>query len=140
MTTQTSYSFGTRLPGAVADHRPAVEAALKAEGFGVLTEIDVRATLKAKLAVEVAPYVILGACNPPLAHRALEAEPSVGVLLPCNVVLREVGPDTIIEAMNPMAALGIVDSAGVQPVAEEATVRLRRAIRALDEGISRSEG
>ncbi|HET9457135.1 MAG TPA: DUF302 domain-containing protein [Candidatus Limnocylindrales bacterium] len=140
MTTQTSYSFGTRLAGSVADHRPAVEAALKAEGFGVLTEIDVQATLKAKLAVDVAPYVILGACNPPLAHRALEAEPSVGVLLPCNVVLREVGPDTIVEAMNPMAALGIVDSAGVQPVAEEATVRLRRAIRALDEGISRSEG
>ena len=140
MTTQTSYSFGTRLAGSVANHRPTVEAALKAEGFGVLTEIDVQATLKAKLGVEVAPYVILGACNPPLAHRALEAEPSVGVLLPCNVVLREVGPDTIVEAMNPMAALGIVDSAGVQPVAEEATVRLRRAIRALDEGISRSEG
>ena len=140
MTTQTSYSFGTRLAGSVANHRPTVEAALKAEGFGVLTEIDVQATLKAKLGVEVAPYVILGACNPPLAHRALEAEPTVGVLLPCNVVLREVGPDTIVEAMNPMAALGIVDSAGVQPVAEEATVRLRRAIRALDEGISRSEG
>ena len=139
MTTQTSYSFGTRLAGSVANHRPTVEAALKAEGFGVLTEIDVQATLKAKLAVDVAPYVILGACNPPLAHRALEAEPSVGVLLPCNVVLREVGSDTIVEAMDPMAALGIVDSAGVQPVAEEATERLRRAIRALDEAVSRSD-
>ena len=134
MTTQTSYSFGTRLAGSVANHRPTVEAALKAEGFGVLTEIDVQATLKAKLGVEVAPYVILGACNPPLAHRALEAEPSVGVLLPCNVVLREVGSDTIVEAMDPMAALGIVDSAGVQPVAEEATDRLRRAISGLDRG------
>lgn len=134
MTTQTSYSFGTRLAGSVANHRPTVEAALKAEGFGVLTEIDVQATLKAKLGVEVAPYVILGACNPPLAHRALEAEPSVGVLLPCNVVLREVGSDTIVEAMDPMAALGIVDSAGVQPVAEEATERLRRAISGLDRG------
>lgn len=134
MTTQTSYSFGTRLAGSMANHRPTVEAALKAEGFGVLTEIDVQATLKAKLGVEVAPYVILGACNPPLAHRALEAEPSVGVLLPCNVVLREVGSDTIVEAMDPMAALGIVDSAGVQPVAEEATERLRRAISGLDRG------
>lgn len=134
MTTQTSYSFGTRLAGSVANHRPTVEAALKAEGFGVLTEIDVQATLKAKLGVEVAPYVILGACNPPLAHRALEAEPSVGVLLPCNVVLREVGSDTIVEAMDPMAALGIVDSAGVQPVAEEATERLRRVISGLDRG------
>ena len=139
MTTQTSYSFGTRLAGSVANHRPTVEAALKAEGFGVLTEIDVQATLRAKLGVEVAPYVILGACNPPLAHRALEAEPSVGVLLPCNVVLREVGSDTIVEAMDPMAALGIVDSAGVQPVAEEATERLRRAIRAPDEAVSRSD-
>ena len=133
MTQMTAFSFGTRVPGPMADIRPRVEAALKAEGFGVLTEIDVQATLRAKLGVEWAPYVILGACNPPLAHRALEADPSVGTLLPCNVVLRQDGPDTIVEAMDPMAALGIVDSAGVRPVATEARDRLVRAVASLEE-------
>ena len=132
MALRTSYTFGTRRPGPIPAVRAAVDAALKAEGFGVLTEIDVAATLKVKLGVERPPYVILGACNPPLAHRALEADPSVGALLPCNVVLREDGPDTIVEALDPMAALGIVDSPGVRSVAEEATERLRRAIAALD--------
>lgn len=128
----TSFTFGTRLQGTLASVRPAVEAALRAEGFGVLTEIDVQATMKVKLDVDQAPYVILGACNPPLAHRAMQADPSVGVLLPCNVVLREDGPDTIVEALDPMAALGIVDSPGILPVAEEAKARLQRAIAALD--------
>ena len=132
MTRLTSFTFGTRLAGSVADIRPRVEAALKAEGFGVLTEIDVQATLKAKLGVDRPPYLILGACNPPLAHRALEADPSVGALLPCNVVLREDGADTIVEAMDPMAALGIVESAGIRPVAEEATARLEHVIEALE--------
>ena len=133
MTQMTAFSFGTRVAGPMADIRPRVEAALKAEGFGVLTEIDVQATLRAKLGVEWAPYVILGACNPPLAHRALEADPSVGALLPCNVVLRQDGTDTIVEAMDPMAALGIVDSAGVRPVATEARDRLVRAVASLEE-------
>jgi uncharacterized protein (DUF302 family) len=132
MSVSTSFSFGTRLPGTLAGVRPAVEAALRAEGFGILTEIDVQATLKAKLGVDRPPYVILGACNPPLAHRAIEADPSVGALLPCNIVLREDGPETIVEAMDPMAALGIVDSPAIQPVAEEAKARLQRAIAALD--------
>ncbi len=132
MSVSTSFTFGTRLPGTVAGVRPAVEAALRAEGFGVLTEIDVQATMKAKLGVDRAPYVILGACNPPLAHRAIEADPSVGALLPCNVVLREDGPDTIVEAMDPMAALGIVDSPAILPMAEEAKARLQRAIAALE--------
>jgi uncharacterized protein (DUF302 family) len=131
MTVQSSFTFGTRLPGAPADVRPAVEAALKAEGFGVLTEIDVEATLRAKLGVERPPFVILGACNPPLAHRALEADPSVGALLPCNVVLRADGDQTIVEAMDPMAALGIVHTAAVHEVAQEAAARLRRAVAAL---------
>lgn len=134
MTTLTAFTFGTRLPGPISDVRPAVEAALKAEGFGVLTEIDVQATMKARLGVDGPPYVILGACNPPLAHRALEADPSVGALLPCNVVLREDGAETIVEAMDPMAVLGIVDSPAVRPVAEEAMARLKRAIAALETG------
>ena len=133
MTQSTAYSFGTRVPGTVADLRPRVEAALRAEGFGVLTEIDVQATLKAKLGVERTPYVILGACNPPLAHRAIEADPSVGALLPCNVVLREDGGETIVEAMDPMAALGIVDDPAIRPVATEARDRLTRVIASLEE-------
>ena len=132
MSISTSFTFGTRLPGTLASVRSAVDAALRAEGFGVLTEIDVQATMKARLGVDRAPYVILGACNPALAHRALEADPSVGALLPCNVVLREEGAETIVEAMDPMAALGIVDSPAILPVAEEAKARLQRAIAALE--------
>jgi uncharacterized protein (DUF302 family) len=131
VTFSTSFTFGTRLPGTIASVRPTVEAELRAEGFGILTEIDVQATLKAKLGVDRAPYLILGACNPPLAHRALEADPSVGALLPCNVVLREEGAEIIIEAMDPLAAMGIVDAPGVRAVAEEAKARLTRAIDAL---------
>ncbi len=132
MRTETSYTFGTRLAGAVAAVRPAVEAALKAEGFGVLTEIDVAATMKAKLGVDGEPYVILGACNPPLAHRALGAAPSVGALLPCNVVLRTDGDGTIVEAMDPAAAMGLVGDPEVNAVAAEARARLLRVIDALE--------
>ena len=132
MSFSTSFTFGTRLPGTINSVRPTVEAALKGEGFGILTEIDVQATMKAKLGVDRAPYLILGACNPPLAQRALEADPSVGALLPCNVVLREDGPETIVEALDPMAALGIVDAPGVRAVAEEAKARLTRAIATLE--------
>jgi uncharacterized protein (DUF302 family) len=127
----TAFTFGTRLAGSVADVRPRVEAALKAEGFGVLTEIDVQATLKARLDVDRPPFVILGACNPSLAHRALESDPSVGALLPCNVVLRSDGDATIVEAMDPLAVLGIVESPGIRTIAEDARARLERAISAL---------
>lgn len=132
MSISTSFTFGTRLPGTLASVRPTVDAALRTEGFGVLTAIDVQATMKAKLDVDRAPYVILGACNPPLAHAAIEADPSVGALLPCNVVLREDGAETIVEAMDPMAALGIVDSPAIRLVAEEAKARLQRVIAALE--------
>ncbi len=125
---ETSFTFGTRVPGSVHDVRPRVEAALRAEGFGVLTEIDVAATMRAKLGIEQAPFVILGACNPPLAHRALEAQPSIGALLPCNVVVREDGDATLIEAMDPNAMLGLVDDPEIHAVAADARARLRRVV------------
>jgi len=103
------YTFGIRLDAPFATVRESVEAALKSEGFGILTEIDVAATLLAKLGVERDPYVILGACNPPLAHRAITADPSVGALLPCNVVVRTDGDRTVVEAMDPRAAMGLID-------------------------------
>lgn len=131
MSTTTGYTFATRLPGSVEDVRSRVEAALKAEGFGVLTVIDVQATMRSRLGVEWPPFLILGACNPPLAHRALEADPSVGALLPCNVVLRADGTETIVEAMDPLAVLGIVEDPAIRPIAEEAKARLERAIATL---------
>jgi uncharacterized protein (DUF302 family) len=133
MTSATGYTFAITVGGSVAEVRPRVEAALKAEGFGVITEIDVQATMRTKLGTERAPYLILGACNPPLANRAIEADPSIGVLLPCNVVLREEDDETIVEAMNPMAALGIVGGEAVRAVAEEATACLERAMATLAE-------
>ncbi len=132
MTTLTPYTFGTRLPGSIARARDRVEAALRVEGFGVLTEIDVAATFKAKLGIAHDPYLILGACNPQLAQRAIEADPSVGALLPCNIVLRADGDGTIVEAMDPDAALGLVEAVGVRPVAQEAGERLRRVIDSLE--------
>jgi uncharacterized protein (DUF302 family) len=132
MSIKTAYTFGTSLAMSVAEARPLVEAALKVEGFGILTEIDVAATMKAKLGVEGPPYLILGACNPPLAHRALTVEPSVGALLPCNVVLREQDGRTIVEAMDPGAVLGVVESSAIEPIALEARERLLRVIESLE--------
>lgn len=131
MTVKTRYSFGTRVAGSVASVRPVVEAALKAEGFGVLTEIDVAATMKVKLGVDMPPYVILGACNPPLAHRAVIAEPSIGTLLPCNVILRADGDATVVEAMDPAAAMAMSDTPEISAVATEVRGRLERVIAAV---------
>jgi uncharacterized protein (DUF302 family) len=113
------------------DARRRIESALAAEGFGVLTAIDVRATLKAKLGVDVAPYVILGACNPALAHRALRAEPALGLLLPCNVVVAADGDDALVSAVSPRAMFGLtgVGAGGeLEAVAAEAEERIRRAV------------
>ena len=126
------YTFGIRLDAPFATVRESVEAALKSEGFGILTEIDVAATLLAKLGVERDPYVILGACNPPLAHRAITADPSVGALLPCNVVVQTDGDRTVVEAMDPRAAMGLIDEAEISAVAEEARAKLVRVVEMVE--------
>jgi uncharacterized protein (DUF302 family) len=109
-----------------------VTAALKTEGFGVLTEIDVKATLKKKLDVDFRRYVILGACNPPLAHQALSTTLDIGLLLPCNVIVYEDDGGSTIAILDPLAMLGIVDNPSLEPVAQEARARLQRVIDALD--------
>ena len=115
--------------------------ALRAEGFGVLTTIDVRQTLKQKLDRDFRKYVILGACNPTLAHRALETELEVGLLLPCNVIVYERSPGTsTVAAMAPLPAMGIVGNATLEEVAREADARLRRALQSLEATKSPSGG
>jgi len=109
-----------------------VVAALKTEGFGVLTEIDVQDTLKKKLNVDFRKYKILGACNPPLAYRALQAAPQVGLLLPCNVTVAETAPGQIeVALVDPLSMLGVIDDPQLQPVAEEARLKLERVAAAL---------
>ncbi len=128
-----SYGFGTTLKTPYAEALERTRAALKEQGFGVLTEIDVKKTMKEKLGVDFRPYAILGACNPPLAHRALSADLGIGLLLPCNVVVYDNGDGTSsVEAMDPEAALGIVgDDPAIAAVAGEAKEKLRAAIDSL---------
>jgi uncharacterized protein (DUF302 family) len=131
MTTTTTYGFGTHLDLPYEQAVPRVKEALKAEGFGVLTEIDVRKTMREKLGAEMEPYLILGACNPPLAHKALEQEPDIGLLLPCNVVVRADTTGSRVDIADPQAMLGIVGNDAVRSVADEAKQRLQRVIAAL---------
>ncbi len=110
-----------------------VTDALKAEGFGVLTEIDVKATLKKKLDVDFRPYKILGACNPPLAYRALTAAPEAGLLLPCNVTVAQGDDGVEVNIVDPLGMLGLITHPDLEPVAEEARQRLERVAKALQE-------
>jgi len=105
--------------------------ALAAEGFGVLCEIDVQATLRAKLGEEIEPYTILGACNPPLAHRALTAEPAIGVFLPCNVVVRVQDGETHVDAVDAEVMLGLVGRDDLGPVAADVRARFERVVAAI---------
>jgi uncharacterized protein (DUF302 family) len=136
---QSAYGLSITLPVSFEIAVQQISAALKAEGFGVLTTIDVQQTLKAKLDRDFRKYVILGACNPVLADRALQAELAIGLLLPCNVIVYE-GDDkrTVVAAMAPLAALGIAgDNPGLHEVAREADQRLRRALVSLETAVGR---
>jgi uncharacterized protein (DUF302 family) len=127
-----SYALTTTVQEPYEQTVSATRAALAEQGFGILTEIDIGATMKAKLDVDVAPQVILGACRPPLAHAALQAEPSVGLLLPCNVVVRAVDAEiTVVEAMDPATMVALTGNEALGPVAAEAGQRLAAALSAL---------
>lgn len=124
----TQYALTGTTPLAFEDAVERVREGLTAEGFGVLCEIDVQATLKAKLDVDSDRYLILGACNPPLAHRALQAEPDVGVLLPCNVVVYERQGETRVSAIDAERMLSIVGRDELEPVAAEVRAKLQRVV------------
>ena len=128
-----TYTFGTNTTGTFEHVVEKVENALANEGFGVLTRIDVQATLKEKLDVDLPPYVILGACNPPLAHGALSVEPRIGALLPCNVVIRgfDDAEGFAVDFMDPAAVLELVASDEIEHIAGEVKARLQRVCAAV---------
>jgi len=126
-----TYGTAVVLSQPFEDAVAAVRVALSDQGFGVLTEIDVQATMKAKLNADLPPYLILGVCNPPLAYRALQAEPSVGLLLPCNVIIRQTDQGTVVEAIDPMTMVSVSGNPALQPVVDEVAVRLNAALATL---------
>ena len=126
------YAITVLVHGSFDDALSATRQALADQGFGVLTEIDLRATLKAKLDVDIAPQVILGACRPPLAYAALQAEPSIGLLLPCNVVVRATDDGTIlVQVLNPDMMVSMTDNPSLVAVATDASARLAAALDSL---------
>lgn len=136
-----TYGFGVEVALTTSDAEARVRSLLKEQGFGVLTEIDVRATLRDRLGVEFRPYKILGACNPSLAHSALQTEPQVGLLLPCNVVVEEGSQGTTrVTFLDPSVALGIVGNEGLTPIASDASKRLHRVADRLRESGAEAAG
>ncbi len=127
-----SYHFSRQLAMTFAEAEARVVAKLADEGFGVLTEIDVQATLKKKLGVEFSPYKILGACNPEYAYRALQAEPHIGTMLPCNVILRALEDGAIeVSAVDPLSSMQAIDNPELGPIAEQVQKKLRQVIASL---------
>ncbi len=130
--TQTRIGTTVQIKGDFESALARVTAALKAEGFGVLTEIDVKETMKKKLNVDFRPYKILGACNPPLAYRALTAAPEVGLLLPCNVTVSQAQEGLVdVGLVDPLVMLGVMVNPELEPIAQEARARLERVAAAL---------
>jgi len=131
----TPYSIGITTGLPFEDAVSATREALASEGFGILTEIDIRSTLKEKLGIDFPPYLILGACNPPLAHRALSTEPDIGTLLPCNVIVRTApgGGETIVSAMDPVPALGLAANSELESLGTEVRERLERVLALVGE-------
>ena len=130
----SSYTITTTLNQPYATAVEAVRAALGDQGFGVLTEIDLKGTLKVKLDVDIEPQIILGACRPPLAYEAIQAEPSIAAVLPCNVVVRSLdSATTLVEAFNPDAMVGLADNEALYTIATDAKQRLNAAFTALNE-------
>jgi len=126
------YGFRTKLALSYTDSIAQIKQALQSEGFGILSEIDVAATLKKKLGVDYKPYIILGACNPNLAYQGLQSEPELGLLLPCNVIVYDNGDgSSTVSIVDPIQMLGVVANPALQPIAEEANRRLRRALESL---------
>ncbi len=128
------YGIFVKTPLSYEDALSRTKAALKEQGFGVLTEIDVKATMKEKLGVEFRHYDIIGACNPPLAHQALTADVDIGLLLPCNVVVYEDEAGTTVGALDPGAMMGFTGNDALIPVAAEAKQRLEKALSSLEAG------
>ncbi len=126
-----TYGFSKKVNSSYEKTVEKVTDELKKEGFGVLTTIDVKDTLKKKLDVDFKKYVILGACNPPFAHKALQAEEQIGLLLPCNVVVYEEGEQSVVAAFDPMTMFRVLENDNVKPIAEEVKQRLERVIEAV---------
>lgn len=125
------YGFGLKVNLPYAEAVERTKAALKEQGFGVLTEVDIKQTMKEKRGIDFRPYVILGACNPPLAEQALTAELDLGLLLPCNVVVYETEGGSMVQAMDPEPVLGLVGNPRLEPIAREVKARLQAALTGL---------